>query len=164
MDDKFIVIYDWMVSDLKLNGNRAVVYAVIYGYSKTNDWFQGSISYLCKRTGLSEKGVRKILRSLCADGLLRRRDRPHKGIKFVDYQAITTVQRTEGNKVPRPSVLWGSNPRYKVPTKINKENKKINNARARKWGDYSQRTDVDYDAIEKKLISGRVDPEDIETH
>lgn len=159
----FILVMDWMVEELKLTGNNAMIYAIIYGYSKHGGWFQGSISYLCKRTGLSEKGVRKILQTLCDDGCLRRRDRPYKGIKFVDYQAIPPVQSTEGNKVPRGTVQSTEGVRYKVPTKINNNKDKINNARAREYLNFPQR-DLDYDELEKKLISIREYADDIETH
>ena len=45
-DEKFIIIPEWMI-DIGLRGNRLLVYAVIYGYSRNGGWFQGSASYLC---------------------------------------------------------------------------------------------------------------------
>lgn len=165
MDEKFIAIYDWMVEDLKLSGHKVLIYAVIYSFSKDGEWFQGSLSYLSKRTGASLKTVVRSLNSLCDEGYIQKRDRPHKGIKYVDYQTTGMVKMTIRSKCPQGMVKMTTGVWSKWPSINKKDNKKkINNARARKWGDYSQRTDVDYDAIEKKLISGRVDPEDIETH
>lgn len=166
MNDSFIIIHEWMVECLKLTGNRLVIYAIIYGFSKNGNWFQGSISFLCRRSGITEKGVRKVLAGLCDDGLLERKDRPYKGMKYVDYRANTlgTLYRgeqcTEGNFVPKPTVLCTGGDRYNVPTKVNKENKyKVNNARARKYLDYPQRDNVDYDAIEK-ILTGVSQPDD----
>lgn len=68
---------------------------------------------------------------------------------------LTTVQSTEGNKVPLGTVQSTEGVRYKVPTKVNIEsNKKVNNARARnKFTNYPQRENVDYDMIEAALIN-----------
>lgn len=156
-DEKFIIIPEWMI-DIGLRGNRLLVYAVIYGYSRNGGWFQGSASYLCKRTGMSDKGVRKVLRSLCDDGFLQKRDRPYKGMKYVDYQAITpTVQSTEGNNVPGSKVQRGTvqstaDPRYRVPTKVNKKVKTKESIRARgnKFHNFQQR-EYDYDELERRL-------------
>ena len=168
-DDQFIIVHKWMVTDLGLTGNRAMIYAIIYGYSKDGDWFQGSASYLREMTGLSKKWIMKILQSLCDDGFLRRRERPYKGMKYVDYQTIPREVCSPGKKVHRGREVCSPDPGNKVPPKVYKKVKtKDNYARVRKWGDYSQRTDVDYDQIEKVLqsqISTRMDedPDDIAT-
>ena len=107
---------------------------------------------------MSDKGVRKVLRSLCEDGYLQKMDRPHKGMKYVDYRAIQpTVQSTEGNnvpwsKIPRGTVQSTADPRYKVPTKVNKKVKTKESIRARgnQFTNYQQR-DYDYDALERRL-------------
>ena len=109
---------------------------------------------------MSDKGVRNVLRSLCDDGYLQKRDRPYKGMKYVDYQTvIPTVQTTEGNnvpgsKVPRGTVQSTADPRYKVPTKVNKKVKTKESIRARgnKFTNYPQR-DYDYDDLEKRLTA-----------
>lgn len=178
MNDQFIIIYPWMVEEMKLTGNRLVIFAIIYGFSRNGDWFQGSVSFLCRRSGITEKGVRKVLKGLCEDKLLERKDRPHKGIKYVDYRASNHgtkyrgEQSTEGNKVPSGTVQSTEGVRYRVPTKVNIEsNKKINNARARnRFTDYPQRDDIDFDMIEA-VLTKQVSPsdirhteEDIETH
>ena len=158
-DDKFIIIYDWMVEDLKLSGNRLIVYGIIYSFSKNGEWFQGSASYLCKRSGVTERGIRKILKGLREDGLLAKKERIQNGVIYVDYRAIdpgtkfTREQSSPVNKVPLPreqSSVGGVN---KVPIIINKDNKKIiNNARARnKFHNFPQRNDTDYDALEDYL-------------
>lgn len=168
MNEQFIIIYPWMVEELKLTGNRLVIFAIIYGFSRNGDWFQGSISFLCRRSGIVEKSVRNVLKGLCEDRLLERRERPHKGMKYVDYRAITLgkkyrgEQSTEGNKVPSGTVKSTEGVRYKVPTKVNIEsNKKVKNARARnKFTDYPQREDIDFETIEA-VLTKQISPSDI---
>lgn len=168
-DDKFIIIYDWMVENLQLSGNRLIVYGIIYSFSKKGGWFQGSASYLCKRSGVTERGIRKILKGLREDGLIAKKERIQNGVIYVDYRTIdhgtkfTREQSSPLNKVPLPreqSSVGGVN---KVPTIINKDNKKIiNNARAKKnkFHNYPQRTDTDYDMIENYLTGKMSTPND----
>lgn len=168
-DDKFVIIYDWMVERLKLSGNRLIIYGIIYGFSKNGEWFQGSAAYLCKRSGVTERGIRKILKGLREDGLLAKKERIQNGVIYVDYRAInpgtkfTPEQSSPLNKVPLPpeqSSVGGVN---KVPIIINKDNKKIiNNARAKKnkFHDFPQRTDTDYDTIEDYLTGKLSNPND----
>ena len=175
-DDKFIIIYDWMVEDLKLSGNRLIVYGIIYSFSKNGEWFQGSATYLCKRSGITERGIRKILKGLRNDGYISKKERIQNGVIYADYRALhpgtkfTREQSSPVNKVPLPreqSSVGGVN---KVPIIINKDNKKIiNNARAKKnkFHNYPQRTDTDYDMIEDYLtgkVSSPNDGQDIKSN
>ena len=166
MDEKFIAIYDWMVEDLKLSGHKVLIYAVIYSFSKDGEWFQGSLSYLSKRTGASLKTVVRSLNSLCDEGYIQKRDRPHKGIKYVDYQTTGMVKMTIRSKCPQGMVKMTTGVWSKWPSINKKDNKKIiNNARARenKFHDYPQRTDTDYDRIEDYLTGKISNPSDKES-
>lgn len=164
MDERFIVIPEWMI-ELGITGNRVLVFAIIYGYSKDGGWFQGSISYLCKRTGMSRRSVLRALQSLVDDGFLLKRDRPLKGMKYVDYQTVPSAKMTPVSKCHRGGVKMTPGVVPKWHTKVNKKIKtKETISRARgKFTDYPQR-DYDYDLIEEKLISLRKNPDDIETH
>lgn len=150
--DKYIIVYDWMVEDLKLTGNRLIIYAIIHGFSKDGEWFCGSIGYLCKRSGASRRGVIYDLEFLVREGFIEKKERPHKGIKYTDYKVssakIALVQKLHpGSAKIAPGVV------QKLHPIINKENKKkIKNARAREYLDFPQR-DLDYDEIENKLLS-----------
>lgn len=163
MSDNFIIIRPWMVEELKLTGNRLVIFAIIYGFSRNGDWFQGSVSFLCKRSGLTDKGVRNVLKGLCTDGLIERKERPHKGMKYVDYRATTHgknyrgEQITEGNKLPGGAVQRTVGGRYNVPTKVNIQNKdKVKNARTRKkYTQYQQRDATSLDYIEA-VLTGKI--------
>ena len=69
-EDKFIIIHDWMLTELKLKNHQAMIYAIIYGFIKTGTAFTGSAEYLAQRTGLSRRTVQRTLRELEAMGLV----------------------------------------------------------------------------------------------
>lgn len=62
----FILIQDFMVTDLNLKGNYLLVYALIYGFSQDGKGiFNGSIPYIQDMTGItSYKTVYNILAKL----------------------------------------------------------------------------------------------------
>ena len=158
-DEGFTIIYDWMIEQLNLSGSRLIIYAVIYGFSKDGDWFQGSITFLMGKTGLSRRCVIDTLSSLVRDGLIYKKDRPHKGIHYTDYRVggakSALVQNLHlGGAKSAPGVV--QNLHIKEYKKVYRKD----NARARtrsKYLDYQQRTDVDYEHIEA-VLTGKVSP------
>ena len=156
-DEKFIIIPEWMI-DIGLRGNRLLVYAVIYGYSRNGSWFQGSASYLCKRTGMSMRNMRYILQSLCKDGFLRKRSRESDGIRFVDYQTVSGAKVAQGaksapvQKLSQGGAKFAPDPVQKLHTKVNKKVKTKESIRARgnKFHNFQQR-EYDYDELERRL-------------
>lgn len=152
-DEGFTIVYDWMVEKLGLTNSRLLIYAIIYGFSKNGEWFQGSISYLCKKTGLSRRCVIDTLNSLSGDQLIIKRDRPYKGIHYTDYMVGSAksalVQNLHlGSAKSAPGVVQNLHPKVYIDNK-----KKVYNARAKKnkFHDFPQRTDTDYDTIEDYL-------------
>ena len=150
-DEKFIIIPEWMIEN-GLTGNRVLVFALIYGYSRDGRWFQGSVSYICRRTGMSKSSALRALQSLCKDGFLQKRDRPHKGMKYVDYQAVPSVKMKPVSKRDRGGVKMTPNPVSKRHTKVNKKVKTKESIRARgnKFHNFQQR-EYDYDELERRL-------------
>jgi len=103
-NDNYIIILGWMVSELKLKGNELLVYAIIYGFSQTeNQTFSGSLQYLADWTNSTRQGVIKCLKSLIDKGYIAKDDKLVNGVKFCEYYAIkfNTVQQslTPYNKV-----------------------------------------------------------------
>lgn len=161
MDENFIIIYDWMVEKLGLTNSRLFIYAIIYGFSKNGEWFQGSLSYLCKKTGLSRRCVIETLNSLVGDGLIIKRKRPYKGIHYTDYMVGSAKSALvhnlhQGSAESAPGVVQNLHPKVYIDKK-----KKVYNARARnRFHDYPQRTDTDYDMIEEYLTGKVSTPND----
>lgn len=73
---------------LGLKGNDAIVYSIIYGFSKDGEsWYQGSQSYLAAWCGCTRQGVQKNLNSLLEKGLIRREYVKKNGTTYVNYQS-----------------------------------------------------------------------------
>ena len=87
-DGNFVVIQSFMVKELKLKGNELIVYAIIYGFSQSeNQCFSGSLSYLAEWTSATKQGIMKNLKSLIDKRLINKSEQFVNGVKFVEYRA-----------------------------------------------------------------------------
>ena len=69
--NQFITIQGWMRTELNLKGNDLLVYAIIYGFSQTeNQKFTGSLQYLADWCGATKQGILKNLKNLVELGLI----------------------------------------------------------------------------------------------
>lgn len=60
-----------MVKKLNLKGNELLIYAIIFGFSQTeNTSYTGGLNYLCEWTNSTKQGVIKNLKSLEEKGLI----------------------------------------------------------------------------------------------
>lgn len=95
--DSYVNIQAFMVNDLHLSGNALIIYAVIYGFSQDGgSWFTGSRSYLAAWCQASKSTVSRNLETLCADGLIERREHVTAGVLLVDYRAVRGTQNAQG--------------------------------------------------------------------
>lgn len=95
--DSYVNIQAFMVNELHLSGNALIIYAVIYGFSQDGDsWFTGSRSYLAAWCQASKSTVSRNLDTLCADGLIERREHVKAGVLLVDYRAVRGTQNAQG--------------------------------------------------------------------
>lgn len=86
--ENYISVQGWMRTELGLKGNDLLVYAVIYGFSQTeNQCFTGTLSYLADWCGSTKQGVMKNLKSLQEKGLIVKEEKRVNGVKFVSYYA-----------------------------------------------------------------------------
>ena len=96
-DGTYVNIQSFMVNELHLSGNALIIYAVIYGFSQDGDsWFTGSRSYLAAWCQASKSTVSRNLETLCADGLIERRERTESGVLLVDYRVVLGTQNEQG--------------------------------------------------------------------
>ena len=87
--DNYINIQGWMRTDLDLKGNELLVYAIIYGFSQTeNQKFTGSLQYLADWCGATKQGILKNLKSLIDKGLIEKTDVVINGVKYCEYSCI----------------------------------------------------------------------------
>mgnify|MGYP002762549382 CR=1 FL=1 len=95
-DGTYVNIQSFMVNELHLSGNALIIYAVIYGFSQDGDsWFTGSRSYLAAWCQASKSTVSRNLETLCADGLIERRERTESGVLLVDYRVVRGTQNEQ---------------------------------------------------------------------
>ena len=87
--ENHIVIHGWMRTELNLKGNDLLVYAVIYGFSQTdNQRFTGSLQYLADWCGATKQGISKNIKNLIDAGLLQKFEYTKNGVKFCEYSCI----------------------------------------------------------------------------
>ena len=84
----YIVIQDWMISDLQLRGNELLTYALIYGFSQDGESeFKGSLKYISEFLGVSKRTVQRSVENLVDRGIVEKRVEEISGVKFNRYMA-----------------------------------------------------------------------------
>lgn len=63
-DDKYIIIYDWIHQYLKLNGNEAEAFALIYSFHQKEGFFGGSARYISERLYIDLSTAKRLLNKL----------------------------------------------------------------------------------------------------
>ena len=60
---KNILIQGWMITKLKLEGKKLLLFALIYGFTQVEDtWFTGSTKYCAQWCDCSDKYILKLLK------------------------------------------------------------------------------------------------------
>lgn len=87
--DGYVVVQPWMVTDYNLNGNKLLIYALIWGFSQDNQsCFYGSVSYIVDYFKLSKRTVLNLLGELEKDGLIRKWSETVNGRPTNRYAAL----------------------------------------------------------------------------
>ena len=87
-NENFITIQGWMVNELNLSGNDLICYAVIYGFSQDDNYWEGSQTYLSEWLGVSRRTTIDILNRLILNGLIDKQEYEVNKVKFCKYKAI----------------------------------------------------------------------------
>lgn len=74
-EKSYIVIYSFMVDDLKLNPSELIVFAYIYGFCLKYGVCDSSLAFISKKTGISKRNVIYILERLVSKGYLIKAER-----------------------------------------------------------------------------------------
>lgn len=92
----YIVIQDWMITDLNLKSNELIVYAIIYGFSQDGEsTFEGSQKYIAKWCGSSTRTVRNALNSLLEKCFIYRIEYKKNGVVYSAYRARIISKQVE---------------------------------------------------------------------
>ena len=87
--DGYVVVQPWMVTDYNLNGNKLLIYALIWGFSQDDQsCFYGSVSYIVDYFKLSKRAVLNLLGELEKDGLIRKWSETVNGRPTNRYAAL----------------------------------------------------------------------------
>lgn len=85
-DKNDIIIYEFMVTELKLKGNELLIYAIIFGFSQTEEQkFSGSLRYLSEWTNSTKQSVLSCLKSLMRKGYIKKEEQIINGVKHCSY-------------------------------------------------------------------------------
>ena len=90
--ENFINISGWMVTDLKLTGNKLLVYAIIYGFSQDEESeFNSGTKYLADWIGCSYPTILGILKDLEKDGFIAKREVINSKGRYMAYRVIKNL-------------------------------------------------------------------------
>ena len=80
------VIHKWMVSNLHLNGNRLILYAIIYQATYDGRWFEGGLKDFQKLMNVSQPTVMEGLRYLLNNRLIQKREIIINKVRYCHYR------------------------------------------------------------------------------
>lgn len=87
-NENFYVVQGWMINELKLKGTALALYAIIYGFSQSEQGkFTGSLQYLADWTHSTKQGVLKALKTLQEKGFVEKKSYSENGLNFVTYRS-----------------------------------------------------------------------------
>ena len=87
-NENFITIQGWMVNELELSGNDLICYAVIYGFSQDDNYWEGSQTYLSEWLGISRRTTIDVLNRLILNGHIDKQEYEVNKVKFCKYKAV----------------------------------------------------------------------------
>ena len=91
-DTSYFVVQGWMLNQLHLKGNTLQVFAIIHGFSHSEDnEYKGSLQYLCEFTGASRSTVIRSLTELQKRGYIDKREAYENGVKFNRYKSRDNI-------------------------------------------------------------------------
>ena len=66
-----ILLQGWMITELGLSGTSLIIYALIYGFTQTDDqWFYGSVDYIRQWANVTDKTARTTINNLVEKGYI----------------------------------------------------------------------------------------------
>lgn len=126
-----------MVNELSLSGNDLICYAVIYGFSQDDNFWEGSQSYLSDWLGVSRRTVIDILKRLISNGLIAKQEYEVNNVKFCKYKAIV------------PNTIGCEDSAHGGSEDSAHDNNNNNKNKEEKDKSFSKKERIDYDAIVK---------------
>lgn len=89
----YIVIQPWMFSNLKLSGNEAIVFAIVYGFSQDGkSWYRGGSYYIEQTTPFTQRTAKTHLWTLEKIGVIEMQKEIVNGVERNIYRATPGVE------------------------------------------------------------------------
>jgi hypothetical protein len=102
----YIVIQEWMISELGLKGNELLIYALIYSFSRDGESeFIGSINYIEKWVGVARNTVKNILKILVEKELISKRDFSKNNVRYCAYKSVRKNDSEVGQILPQGGAI-----------------------------------------------------------
>lgn len=94
MENGYVNIQGWMVTDYGLTGDELMAFAIIFGFSQDGKgWYFGGRDYLANWLGCSTKKVGRVLNSLIEKGYIERTQADGKAGKCFKYHSLIGTKR-----------------------------------------------------------------------
>ena len=112
MQNNYITIQGWMITDLKLSGNQLLLFALIFGFCQDGkSKFTGSINYVCDWLGCTRPTAIKALQVLQEKGLIEKQQEKRNNVTFNSYkmgskEILLVVKKFNGGS--KETLLGGS--------------------------------------------------------
>ena len=88
-ENNYFTIQGWMRTELNLTGNDLLVYAIIYGFSQTEDQkYTAGLQYLADWCGATKQGIQKNLKNLLEKNLIIKEEVVVNNVKLSYYRAV----------------------------------------------------------------------------
>jgi DNA-binding MarR family transcriptional regulator len=84
------VVFDWMLKDMGLSRNQALVYAIIYHFSLGDTWFRRSLKYLSDFIKISKQALMALLKQLESKGYITKVQKTVNNVLVCEYKATFT--------------------------------------------------------------------------
>lgn len=103
-DDSYIVIQSWMTTELELKGNSLIVYAIIFGFSQTDQQIcTCGDAYMASWIGSTTRAVINIKNALLKRGLIIKSDGFDGDKRLSGYIAVRPQKREKIS--PNPPII-----------------------------------------------------------
>lgn len=124
LNDNYIVIQSWMVSELGLKGNQLIIYALVYGFSQAEEQVcTCGVEYMRKWLNGAKSTVIRTLNELQEMNLIRREEGQDEDGRVMGYTAIRPEKL--GSELLPNSDEKGSKTRPKLGSKMRPNSEKI---------------------------------------
>lgn len=104
-ENKFVIIYDWMIKELELTKTEAYVYAIVYSFTKDGyGTFYASLETLAERVGSDKAYMSRTLNRLTEAGLLKKTTvrQPNGDMTSYEINKEYVIEPKSSEKEERP--------------------------------------------------------------